>query len=190
MIPSMDRFWIQEQESVISQFRDQEVILLGLFFLHVLHFSKGCDITFLCWWFTTFYLVLTSVLIVIWIVFTYCLNFLGLYLIFYSYSLVNWLLKQYSMLAFNMARPNLFKLSHIAVYHKIQVKCDYDVFHIYPSWVVALFLLGNRDFLGFRMIFKVWLNQIFSNFNTLWSTIPLLKIWNAGGSVSCWEKCN
>jgi hypothetical protein len=67
MIPSIDRFLIQEQESVISQFRDQ-----------------------------------TSVLIVIWIFFTYCLNFLGLYLFFYSYSLVNWLLKQYSMLAFNM----------------------------------------------------------------------------------------
>ena len=49
MIPSIDRFWIQEQESVISQFRDQEMILLGLFFLHVLHFSKGCDIAFLCW---------------------------------------------------------------------------------------------------------------------------------------------
>jgi hypothetical protein len=35
---------------------------------------------------------------------------------------------------------------------------------------MALFLLENRDFLGFRMIFKVWLNQIFSNFNTmLWT---------------------
>jgi hypothetical protein len=32
---------------------------------------------------------------------------------------------------------------------------------------MALFLLENRDFLGFRMIFKVWLNQIFSNFNTM-----------------------
>jgi hypothetical protein len=30
---------------------------------------------------------------------------------------------------------------------------------------MALFLLENRDFLGFRMIFKVWLNQIFSNFS-------------------------
>ena len=49
-IPSIDRFWIQEQESVISQLRDQEVILLGLFFLHDLHFSKGCDIACLCWW--------------------------------------------------------------------------------------------------------------------------------------------
>jgi hypothetical protein len=28
---------------------------------------------------------------------------------------------------------------------------------------MALFLLENRDFLGFWMIFKVWLNQIFSN---------------------------
>jgi hypothetical protein len=44
------------------------------------------------------------------------------------------------------------------VYHKIQVNFDYGVFHIYRSWVVVLFLLENRDFLGFRMIFKVPLN--------------------------------
>ena len=36
---------------------------------------------------------------------------------------------------------------------------------------MALFLLENRNFLGFRMIFKVWLNQIFSNFNTMLWTI-------------------
>jgi hypothetical protein len=36
---------------------------------------------------------------------------------------------------------------------------------------MALFLLENRDFLGFRMIFKVWLNQIFSNINTMLYTI-------------------
>ena len=29
----------------------------------------------------------------------------------------------------------------------------------------------NKDFLGFRMIFKVPLNQIFSNFNTMLYTI-------------------
>jgi hypothetical protein len=69
------------------------------------------------------------------------------------------------------AQPNLFKLSHIAVYHKIQVKFDYGVFHIYRSWVMTLFLLENRDFLGFWMIFKVWLNQIFSNFHTMLWTI-------------------
>jgi hypothetical protein len=34
---------------------------------------------------------------------------------------------------------------------------------------MALFLLENRDFLGFRMIFKVWLNQIY--FNTMLWTI-------------------
>jgi hypothetical protein len=44
---------------------------------------------------------------------------------------------------------------------------------------MALFLLENRDFLGFRMIFKVPLNQIFSSFSTmLWT-----KIWNVGVSV-------
>jgi hypothetical protein len=68
-------------------------------------------------------------------------------------------------------QPNLFKLSHIAVYHQIQVNFDYGVFHIYRSWVMALFLLENKDFLGFRMIFKVPLNQIFSNFNTMLYTI-------------------
>jgi hypothetical protein len=31
---------------------------------------------------------------------------------------------------------------------------------------MALLLLENRDLLGFRMMFKVWLNQIFSNFKT------------------------
>jgi hypothetical protein len=36
---------------------------------------------------------------------------------------------------------------------------------------MALFLLENRDFLDFRMIFKVGLNQIFSNFNTMLWTI-------------------
>jgi hypothetical protein len=36
---------------------------------------------------------------------------------------------------------------------------------------MALFLLENRDFLGFRMILKVWLNQIFLNFNTMLWTI-------------------
>ena len=36
---------------------------------------------------------------------------------------------------------------------------------------MALFLLENRDFLGFWMIFKVPLNQIFSNFNTMLWTI-------------------
>ena len=39
------------------------------------------------------------------------------------------------------------------------------------SWVVTLFLLENRDFVGFRMIFKVWVNQIFPNFNTMLWTI-------------------
>jgi hypothetical protein len=32
---------------------------------------------------------------------------------------------------------------------------------------MALLLLENKDFLGFRMIFKVWLNEIFYNFYTV-----------------------
>ena len=39
---------------------------------------------------------------------------------------------------------------------------------------MALFLFENRDFLGFRMIFKVWLNQIFSNFHTMLWTIKYM----------------
>ena len=67
-------------------------------------------------------------------------------------------------------KPNLFQFSHIAVCHKIQVKFDYGVFHFYRSWNIALFLQENRDFCGFRMTFKLWLNQIFSNLNTiLWT---------------------
>jgi hypothetical protein len=53
-----------------------------------------------------------------------------------------------------------YKLSSITVYFIITV----------PD-VMALFLLENRDFLGFRMIFKVPLYQIFSNFNTMQWTI-------------------
>ena len=51
------------------------------------------------------------------------------------------------------------------MYNKIQVKFDYGVFHINRSWVMALFLLENRDFLGFRMIFKVPLKT--KSFQTL-----------------------
>jgi hypothetical protein len=53
------------------------------------------------------------------------------------------------------------------VEHYIQVKFDYGVFHIYPSGIMALLLLENRDFVDFRMIFKVWLNQICQSFNTV-----------------------
>jgi hypothetical protein len=37
--------------------------------------------------------------------------------------------------------------------------------------VYGPFLSENRDFLGFRMIFKVWFDQIFSTFNTMLWTI-------------------
>jgi hypothetical protein len=49
---------------------------------------------------------------------------------------------------------NVIKLSDIDLCHKIQDMFDYGVFHIYSSWAMALYLLENRDFLGFRMIFK------------------------------------
>jgi hypothetical protein len=44
---------------------------------------------------------------------------------------------------------------------------DYGVFDIYHSRVMALFLLETMDFLGFQMIFKVLLNHIFLNLNTM-----------------------
>jgi hypothetical protein len=37
--------------------------------------------------------------------------------------------------------------------------------------VHSIVLKFEKDFLGFRMIFKVWLNQIFSNFNIILWTI-------------------
>jgi hypothetical protein len=41
------------------------------------------------------------------------------------------------------------------------------------SWTgnLPIFDIENRDFLGFLMIFNVWLNQIFSNVNTMLWTI-------------------
>jgi hypothetical protein len=42
---------------------------------------------------------------------------------------------------------------------------------VYFVMQTFLVLLENMDFLGFRIIFKVWLNQIFSNFNTMLWTI-------------------
>jgi hypothetical protein len=41
---------------------------------------------------------------------------------------------------------------------------------------MALFLLENKDFLGFRMIFKVRLNQVISIFNTMLWTIKYHSI--------------
>jgi hypothetical protein len=46
------------------------------------------------------------------------------------------------------------------MYHKIQIKFDYGEIDIYRSWIMALFLLEDRDFKGFWM-----------------------EIWNAGVSV-------
>jgi hypothetical protein len=49
---------------------------------------------------------------------------------------------------------------------EILLRCIY----VYRSWVMAVCLLENKDYLGFQMIFKVYLNEIFSNCNTrLWT---------------------
>jgi hypothetical protein len=48
---------------------------------------------------------------------------------------------------------------------------------------MALCLLENRDFLGFRMIFRVWLNQIFSNFNTMLTNTPQ----QTGDEIMCFK---
>jgi hypothetical protein len=47
------------------------------------------------------------------------------------------------------------------------IKCmlsSITVYFTYRSWVMALFLLENREYLGFWILFKVWLNQTFSNY--------------------------
>jgi hypothetical protein len=61
------------------------------------------------------------------------------------------------------------------MYHKIQIKFDYGEIDIYRSWIMALFLLEDREFKGCWMKIKVTLNQIFSNFNTIciWTLIFL-----------------
>ena len=35
------------------------------------------------------------------------------------------------------------------MYYKIQIKFDYGEIDIYHSWIMALFLLEDRDFKGF-----------------------------------------
>ena len=42
--------------------------------------------------------------------------------------------------------------------HKIQIKFDYGEIDIYRSWIMAIFLLEDRDFKGFWMKIKVTLN--------------------------------
>jgi hypothetical protein len=42
----------------------------------------------------------------------------------------------------------IFKLYHNAMYHKIQTKFDYGEIDIYRSWIMAPFLLEDRDFKG------------------------------------------
>jgi hypothetical protein len=46
---------------------------------------------------------------------------------------------------------------------------SYFTFNVPQLW--PFFFFENKDFLGFRTIFKVWLNQIFSNVSTmLWAS--------------------
>jgi hypothetical protein len=78
--------------------------------------------------------------------------------------------------------PRLSSSGGIKRRRKFEVKMlftvNFNLSHSVINWMhamfkvsAALFLLENRDFLGFRMLFKVWLNQIFSNFNTMLWTI-------------------
>ena len=55
----------------------------------------------------------------------------------------------------------------------LMIKNLYQKIISYISFLLCYptLLLENRDFLGFRMIFKVPLNQIFSNFHTILYTI-------------------
>jgi hypothetical protein len=58
-----------------------------------------------------------------------------------------------------MLQTTKYRLSSITVY------MTYIVLELWPFLAEK-----NRDFLGFRMIFKVWLNQILSDFNTILRT--------------------
>ena len=55
----------------------------------------------------------------------------------------------------------------------LMIKNLYQKIIIYISFLLCYptFLLENRDFLGFRMIFKITFNQIFANFHTMLYTI-------------------
>jgi hypothetical protein len=52
-----------------------------------------------------------------------------------------------------MAQPNLFNFN-ANKYHKIQIKLDCGEIGIYRSWIMALFLLEDRDFKGFSSLFS------------------------------------
>ena len=61
------------------------------------------------------------------------------------------------------------------MYHKIQIKFDCGEIDIYRSWIMALFLLEDRNFKGFWM--KIW------NAGYLWSPDQLSLVlfnfyWN------------
>ena len=58
-----------------------------------------------------------------------------------------------------------------SIKYRLSLITVYFAFTVHELCLMSLFLLENRNFLGFRMIIKVWLNQIFSNFNTMLWTI-------------------
>jgi hypothetical protein len=65
--------------------------------------------------------------------------------------------------------PLLYNFSATSLFDKLSVMT-----RKYAENALA-YHLENRDYLGFRMIFKVSLNQIFSNFNTMLYTINQTK---------------
>jgi hypothetical protein len=91
------------------------------------------------------------------------------------------------------AQPDLFKLSHIAVYHKIQIKFDYGEIDIYRSWIMALFTTysfhGHEKFTNscnwqcskLFIACQINLNQItWKSRSRFIPFITSFKIWNAG----------
>jgi hypothetical protein len=65
------------------------------------------------------------------------------------------------------------------VYHTIQLKFDYGVFHIYSSWVMALYLLENRDCYVSGWYLKYGLQGTF-----LLSLVPIAQ-WFRSRSLKC-----
>jgi hypothetical protein len=85
-----------------------------------------------------------------------------------------------------MVHSNVWKFEKIWLSGTLIIIFDYSVFHIYRSWVMALFLLENMDFLGFRMIFKV--HRIVLKFEKIWFSRTLISSGNLGSPYFPREK--
>jgi hypothetical protein len=80
------------------------------------------------------------------------------------------------------------------MYHKIQITFDYGEIDIYRSWIMALFLLEDKDFKGYTVIVlnlsfivhsnvrkfeKIWLSGTLINIQKpkVWQTDELMDLY-------------